>query len=284
MSDNNYCDRCFKKAIHKPYCDDCIVYFMSKSIFYKIDCQMKKYYITDPVGCVDHTCKYTNCNKFVLNSSYCEKHYPKCEVCSIKLIDNYTIESKICLKHKCVVSLCINKKFGSDNNLYCSEHKCIVNHCYHKRYNFNNENYLLCLHHKCKKIDCCFMVYRHELCREHVCSFAVCKNISFKNGKCKQHQEIEETENEDETDNEEDTEIFQTGNCSTNSNEKTETKETNEKIVKKEVEVIVCSICMNKAINTILDCGHTGCLDCLSKLKNCHCCRENINNLKPVYL
>lgn len=276
MPNNIYCDRCFKKAVHKPYCDDCIVYFMSKSIFYKIDCRLNKYYIKDPLGCYYHTCKYTNCNKFVLHSSYCEKHTPVCKVCSIKLIDNYTIESGLCFDHQ----------------------------------KDSNEEYYKSIY-ECEKIDCHEKKFKNGLCKIHSCSFAICKEISVENGKCEKHQENDD-DSEDIFDNPRyDTvcvdiykdkgvvvyrylvtdklksttfQIEEIGNYhSANPNEKTEETETKEKIIKKEVEVIVCSICMNKAINTILNCGHTGCKDCLSKLKNCHCCRENINSLKPIY-
>ncbi len=52
-----------------------------------------------------------------------------------------------------------------------------------------------------------------------------------------------------------------------------------------------CSLCLQKTVDTYLDpCGHTGCQDCINKLKqydtdnyNCHICRKEINSFRPLF-
>ena len=41
-------------------------------------------------------------------------------------------------------------------------------------------------------------------------------------------------------------------------------------------DALICSICMERAKDTVFNCGHLACAQCSRSLKSCHICRKNI--------
>lgn len=86
----------------------------------------------DKKGCIEHTCKYDNCQRIKLDNS------------------NY------CIVHTCNHNSCYNFK---EINFYCNEHKCKNYKCQELKY--YNSGY--CIIHKCKKCENCKLL-KHYLC------------------------------------------------------------------------------------------------------------------------
>ena len=53
--------------------------------------------------------------------------------------------------------------------------------------------------------------------------------------------------------------------------------------VEENINAITCQICFEYIINTVSQCGHPVCSNCLSKLENCPICRQKIIKSIPLY-
>lgn len=207
--------------------------------------------------CQECQCQVKKClNSIDMSSNkFCVNH--RCQNCQERRIKGFWCEQHVCLIERCVLSRVINSQ-------YCEEHICSQSKCD----NLRETKSLYCSKHVCQTKGC---HHKGPLCKKHRCLNNKCKNRRQKLGKfCYVHTCVA-TDCIDK--------CLESGFCREHLIETFSLLKNNVKYQNAE-----CMICYDQNIDTSLNCGHTGCRNCLNQINQCPICSEKITERRRIYL